>query len=989
MKKHLFACGISLVAQSKFGMSWLWGNKKHYATWALICLGFILVVPSTRGNTGPVLMNEVMEAGIQAFTNGNFAEADRLFDRLQNEFGREPELREPETRKVLLPARAYAAFSMGNHDKAIEIFEEFLREFPDRDSRHAFCLYTLAQAYQLNEQSSEAASALTRFAEKYPDTPEAELAILQRADILFRSGEVEEALSLSDEFYDSDASATLRTQARLRALQTLVDEERFAEAGELLRNTQWRVTAMPELAVLTFAAMQTGDAALAAENYPLAVFCYQLVPPYEELLLRQRKQLELAERVLQFRRDTDQSSMATVWNNYYAQLVDRLQSQLESLENMEDYMPAFQLRRATAFLKAGRGYEAWILFQTLSEDETIASDIRQQAHYLWVLAAYSLDEWEEALRINRVFHDRYPDSELAPNATYLIAQAYQERGEWKRSTEILTDLMARFPEHELAPRWRYTRGYNLTLAENYEGARDDFSFFLEEYPGHPLAAQTALWYALTYSFERDYQTALSELEALRETWQGHPLYPEIYYRIATMHYAMRDYPVAMQKIDSYLEKFSMHARAPEATVLRGDILMGKGRLLDAAAAFASVSPEAGGLFPYAVFQRGKIFQALERYDLMERHFREYLAREDLPVNARVSEALYWLGWALIRQDNPEAALDAYDQALERYGNDTKATEVNAILASLEAVRTELLRTDSDGTPSHPLLEAENFEEWLLSEQKRARQQNRATWLSRLKYHEVVKARGRGNDQLAQTLLMEIDEEVDMSDMDPMVVGEIGLVYADFPYKYAGDYFDHIMEHHPRHPARANAWFGGARLAFEEGRLDYAHQLLERFERELPAHPLAPRVKILQGRIHTYHGRYDEAEKLLEEVLQLREARGILHAQALAGLAEMNENKGNLERAIPYWQRIYTLYRAYPDLVAEAYYKSALLFDEIGSTEAAYNSLEEMLSQDRLLTTPYAERATRKLREIRERIREENSSSGNDLSQTAINENRQG
>jgi len=934
-------------------------------------LFFLCVLPFTSSAqvNAPVLMNEVMEAGIQAFNSGNFAEADRLFDRLQSEFGREQELQKEETRKVLLPARAYAAFSIDDLDKAIRLFEEFLQRFPEKDSRHAFCLYTLAQAYQLNEQSVEAATTLTRFAEKYPNTPEAELAILQRADILFRSGDLDEALAVSNKFYESDASATLRTQARLRALQTLVDEGKFEEAGELLQNTQWRVTAMPELAVLTFAAMQTGDAALAAENNELAIFCYQLVPPYEELIQRQKMQLHLAERVLEFRRNTDQSPMAAVWNNYYSELVERLRSQLNSLKSMDDYMPAFQLRRGTAFLQADRGYEAWILFQALTNDPAIPSEIRQQAHYLWVLAAYSLGEWEETLRINSQFHENYPDSELAPNTTYLVAQAYQEQGDTERSSEILTDLLDRFPEHELAPRWLYTRGFNRSLRENFQGARDDFTLFLETYPDHPLAPPSRLWHALSHSFELEYKTALKELESLAEIYHSHPIYPEIYYRIGTMYYALRNYPAAMKQIESFLKEYSMHGRIPEATVLRGDILMGKGRLTEAAAAFAEVTPEAQGLFPYAIFQRGKIFQALERYDLMERHFSQYLARDDLPANARVSEALYWLGWALIRQDNPAAALEAYDDAIEKYGNDPQAVEVSAILASLEAVRSDLIRNHSGDLPDHPLLEASDFDEWLLTELKQAREENRRTWLSRLMYHKVQKARGRGNESVAQTILMEIDEEVEMEEMDPTIVGEIGLVYSDFPYKYAGDYFAYLMKNYPRHPSRASAWYGSAQLAFEEGNMRHASDLLEKFERELPAHPLAPRVQILRGRVHIMKNEFDDAEQLFEEVLRRREARGILHARALAGLAEMNEKKGNLQRAIPYWQRVYTLYRAYPDLVAEAYYKSALLFDKIGQQEAAYNSLREMLSEDRLLTTPYAERANQKLRELRERERQ--------------------
>ena len=39
--------------------------------------------------------------------------------------------------------------------------------------------------------------------------------------------------------------------------------------------------------------------------------------------------------------------------------------------------------------------------------------------------------------------------------------------------------------------------------------------------------------------------------------------------------------------------------------------------------------------------------------------------------------------------------------------------------------------------------------------------------------------------------------------------------------------------------------------------------------------------------------------------------------ALAGLARIETEQDHAKRAIPYWQRIYTLYRAYTELVVEA------------------------------------------------------------------------
>ncbi|MGE9289926.1 MAG: tetratricopeptide repeat protein, partial [Puniceicoccales bacterium] len=869
-------------------------------------------------------LQEALARATATFQAGDYSQAVEIFNAIEQAFGREPELQEPAVQKILLPAWGYSAFVTQDYPAAIERFEQFLEQFPEPGSVHAFVLYTLGQAEQLNGSPDQAARRFAEFVAAYPGSPETSLAALQQADLLFQSGETEEALALTADLYESGASPTLRTQARLRALQELVDLKDIPRATEILLGTPWNISRMPELAVLAFAALQTGDALMQQGNFPEALAAYRLVPPYPTLLSRQRSQLETARQVLQRRQRTSNSPMASAWNSYYGALVARLSAQLEALETMQDYTPGFLLRYGQAFLSNGRGREALLLFRDLALDESLPPEIRQQAHYRWILADFFLQQWEDTLAVALDFEERYPESPLAPEALYLVAQAHQEQQKYRQAIEVYDELLERFPANPLAPRWLFTRGFNLAMLEQYPESREDFSRFAQQYPDHPLKTQARLWHGLTHQFEGNYELALEELTPLAADSTEHHLYPEIRYRIATAHYALQDYPTARRAIEEFLTTYPNHARAPEALVLKGDILMGQGELLSASSIFASVSPEAGSLFPYAVFQRGKIFKALERYDLMIDHFSEYLEREDLTTRPRLSEALYWLGWAYLKQGQPDQALARFDQALVEYGDDPNASEIQALLSSLQSLRADLLRQEEETLPDHPLLNAPDFSTWLDEQIEVALAEDRLTWFSRLKYFQANQQRARGEEEMAQTLLQEIDEKVPLERLDPQVIGQIGLIYSASGYQYASDYFNYILQNYPTHAARAEAWFGLAQDLYSEEELEEADDLLRKFENEIPVHPLSPRVKILRGRILTRMGYYDDAEKTFEDILKLKSARGTPHARALAGLAEMNEARGNRERAVPYWQRIYTLYRAYPDLVAEAYLRSAYL-----------------------------------------------------------------
>ena len=84
------------------------------------------------------------------------------------------------------------------------------------------------------------------------------------------------------------------------------------------------------------------------------------------------------------------------------------------------------------------------------------------------------------------------------------------------------------------------------------------------------------------------------------------------------------------------------------------------------------------------------------------------------------------------------------------------------------------------------------------------------------------------------------------------------------------------------------------------------------------------------------------------MLRLKQAKGRPHAQALLALSRNEQQAaGNTERAIPYAQRVYNVYRAYSKLAADAYWMSALQFEALGDARAAYETLNEMLTNQEI------------------------------------------
>ncbi|WOO42351.1 tetratricopeptide repeat protein [Rubellicoccus peritrichatus] len=921
--------------------------------WVVFTTGLLLFWIQGFAQKTPVTMEALLQQGVTAFSAGNYAQAAEAFARLESEFGKEHQYKP--LPRTLLPIWGYAAAQSDDGPKAIELFERFLKEYPDEIQRQAFVLYSLAQAYHSSGQINEAIEVYQRFIEKSPDSPEAILSAMRQSDLYFELDENEKGIERLVGFSESEkVPPSLQAQARLRAIQKAQEIGDEAQAAELLLSRNWSINAMPELAVLSFSALRAGDFLMKEKRIEDAILVYRLVPPLKQLITVQQEKLRTLQNA-----NAERQSLASVglqndaiWNDYYRNLIAQVAGGLEVLKSEDDYTPAMQLRLGQGFLLVGRNREAYLLYEALAEDETLEEDLRSQAHYRWILSANALEDWDDALVIARSFLDRYPGNPLAPEALYLIANAYHEQMRYEDAVSVLNDLLDHYPGHRLASRWLFSRGFNKTLSDDFKGARIDFEAYIADNPKGFQLADSRLWNGLTWFLEKNYDTALEEFDtAMQSIPSGHHVYPEIEYRRASTLYSKRDYDEALPAIDAFIEKYPKHKRTPEARVLRGDILMGQGRLLEASNAFHRVSPEAEGLYTYAVFQRGKIMRALEEYDLMIEHFQEYVDSEDVPQKVRVAEALYWIGWAYSQQDRRQDAFPAFVDALERYGDDPLAGETEQILQALQKLHRQYQQgetlLEAQTTKGNELLAAEDFQDYLIGERKRALDAKELTWFSRLSSYLAKVETKRKNHDRANAYLWETIEKVPTDKLDADGLARLGLLLQGEGYETSREYFDRLIDAFPGRPQTGAAYYGLANLAVRDEDLITAARWLQQFREETPLHPLSPEATLLQAQVLTDSGRSEDAVDVLEDLLRLKSARGRPHARALAGIANAYESAHDPQKAIAYYQRIYTVYRAYPDLLAPAYIRSAQLFEELGEPQSAYNTYREMIADERL------------------------------------------
>ncbi len=914
-------------------MKWLW----HCLAGVVFC--WLSIALKGEVSRSEVTLQAGLQQSIHLFAEGRYGEASQAFAQLDQVFGREPEYLKDSVQSVILPMKGYAALGIGQSEEAERHFSGYMSAYGKTRGTsqvRALVLFSLAQAQQMNGRYREAIASYSQFCSEYAATPESGIAHIRLAELFVLVDERESALAILDSLYESRQAHSLRQEGRLRALKIATEADDLERSAEYLLSTPWQIATMQEPAVLALSALTTGDQLFVAERFEEAVKAYRIVPEHSSLLEKQKEMLaDTRFRVSRGQR-TALVGESGIWDEYYRSLILRMEQMVAQLESGSDYTGALYLRRGQTYLAAGRFREAWVVFKELAESKDFPERVREEGHYRWLLAGQELKKWDACLRIATTFVALYPESPQAPLALFLMANAYQELRDYDKAIALLSQLMEGYEGHPFHGRWQFSRGFNYLLQEKNDAARRDFSAYIDRHQETALAINAAFWHALSWYFEKNYIQSLQELDALLySTAKDHHLRGEIEYRRGTVLYALRDYEGALGQIEAYLQGFPDHASRHEAQVLKGDTLMGLGRLLEASVLFRHIGPEAKNLFSYAVFQAGKIFRALEEYDLMARHFRNYAEREDLDSYHRVSEALYWVGWAREMQGRSAEAIPAYEMALSRFGNDPDATEIQNILDGFRRLYQKMdTQTSHHAYPS--------FESWIHSASVEAMNAEQWTWYSRLMLYSAEKLDKQSGNISEYEIIGSLDQVVPIESMDAHGLARIGLGLLGTNRLRATDYFKELLERYPTSVERGSAYYGLGVKAYSTEDYAAAASWFHRLIHELPGHPLGVEASLSYARCKVHLSGGMEAVPMLEELLRMRHARGRPQAEALLLLGNIFEASERTSEAIAYYQRVYNMYRAYPDLVGIAYLRSASLFENSGNIEAAWRTYREVL-----------------------------------------------
>lgn len=912
-------------------------------------------------------LHKQLEQALHLLNQGAVLAAHQQFTQMEVDYGMSDAYRDRKLQAQLRPIRAHTAYFAQDFKVATQLYQAWIQSIEKDSQNYILIQFQLARCYQALQQSEKACQLYLSVDTHALDPNEAAIARLFHAKQLHLLKRYEEAYELLQGALQLSVTSSIRDDIKVYALKIAHLLGNIEHAQSLINEIDWHESMQNNPIDFNRLLMTIANELYDRADYTRALEYYRSVLSQESLLKK------TSQTIVNSRQQMKQASRSgySIRLLYTQERIEALIAAHQRLVNSADNRAALYLKMGQCWLLKGRYQEAVILFSRLSASDSFSTEIRTQAQYRWVLALIEGKQWDQAQACAQDFMRTYPAHPLQPELHYLIAQSLERQNKFRDTIELLERLIHDYPNHAHQQRWQFSCGYGHTRLERFDSARHYYQQALAIDPQSRLSIKIKLWQALSYYFEGDYRTSQMALEQLRTETPSTPLYPEILFRLANVYYAQKIYTKSKAILIDIRDHYSEHPRNPQALALLGDIYGICGELEAALASYERIVPHHGSSFEYALFQAVKIYKLTKQTVAMRQKLENYLALPDVAKRARISEALYWLGWSYAETAEYTQAVKHFEHALNRFDNDPKAQSIDAILNAYQRLYSKVIQN----SPQAP----KDFTRWLEIRTQAALKNQRLTRYARLQNFLAKKEHDPTGNSTADARLLLVHQKVPIERQPSITLGSVGLCLAKRGYRSAQKYFDYLLSHYPESLDRGAAYYGQALLAYIRNEDPHrALSQLKLFFRETPMHNCLAKAHLLEAELRIRIKDFELARVQLQNLLSDKRFRGRNHALALQQYAILETQAGQSKRAIAYWQRIYTLYKAYPDLMAEAYWQSYLQFCQLQDFAAAEASLMEMQSNHRLekyWQTPEFTEALKRVQNTRNDNRMSNQESG--------------
>lgn len=913
---------------------------------AVACINLIIPLAVRAQAPEELGPDEMYQRSILLFTAGKFADSIPFFSKLFQLFGNEPDyVKEMEN---VLYGLASAYYNTGQYAESYDTYAEFIKRYPNAKTIEEVH-FRSAAAQQQQEKYTEAIAIYTKLTETWPKSPFAEDAGYQIAICNMAIEKTGDAVDAFKAFVEKYPQSDLAPQAYVFLGRSYFQAGDLEGALGALEKAGNQTRSLDHLVYANFLAMEIGDAAFDQTDYSLALRAFRRVRTSQALEKFQQQLIDKAKAALEasLKVQVDPTELAAHFRQErrLRASVITLEEAMGKLKKTGNYDAALFHRIGRCFFSVDRFWEARTAYERVVR-ETQDAALKENAHFDLILTLNRLRRFEDLIASANQYLETYGkdekliEAERVPAVAFMRAESYVNMEQFEQAETEMATLERDYPKHKQMPRIKFYHALSIAMQERFPDAIALFQSWLKEYPEHTMKSEVSYWLPVSMFYGGQYQSAIPLFDDYVAQFSMSVYAPEAAYRSALSKYSLENYADAITELEAWLENYPDHVFQWEARVTLGDAYAAESRLEEAKTAYlAAITPEAGPMEYLALSQLNKVFKALETpedYRLMADTHIKYI--QENPNSPNMIESAYNAGWALRQIGRIDEARRLYWNCIERFGNNRNWEGFGPLLKDLRGMYRDMSAGALD----------QEYEKMI----SKARGENRPTLVARL-VREVLSWR----DTPAIDQAREIDRRFNADMLDAEILAFMGDAYIRGGESVRGQQLlDILLKDFPASQFADVAYARRAEAQLALG--DFTNALANAEVAIARANDPALMMEAVytKARALQAQGRHREAIEEFNNVLASRASPRLLKPRAMLEAAACQEALGEWKLAIPYYQRIYVMYAAYVDEMAQAYLRSAIAFEKLQDRGAAVNTYHEMLAAPGLAGRPELEEA---------------------------------
>jgi tetratricopeptide (TPR) repeat protein len=902
-----------------------------------LCAGYSTFAQSAADRSAQGLL----EAGFFHYQSDRYQEAAAALNDFVASYGSSPEagVYMEKVRRLI----CFSYLKLNDYDAAEEPIKIYLEAFPDGEAVEELTFWQTVIFFK-GGQVAKALEAAEAFVGKYPKNSNVPQIRLMQVIGLVGESKHQEALELIGKVQGVWEGSS-QFQALIIALYCELESGNLEAALERIQSFPLNSPELDQISGFHLLCLNLGNRLLEEKEYRMALTALQTAWRKERILSRQ--QLRLDQLTADLSREQERTRPDPVEVMRLTGLVAKVGKEMETLQAIEAYDTALQFRIAECFFQLDRFREAYLVLSGMLE-ELPKSELLMHGNYRLLVCLTQMERWEEVIEKAVEFEDRFPQANLLPNVVYLMGEAEMRRKDFQSASAVFARIVNQFPDFAEAERCHFLQGYCLMMTEAHEDALGIFDSFLEKRKKSGFHSEVLYWKAMAFHYLKEWEKSRSAHGDYLES------YPEGKYRVdselrrAHALFGQKNYRQAYKELEAFFDKYPDSIQADEASNLLGDTYFAMGEIDRGIEAYRRTTPRNSRLYDYAWFRIGKALKASEAFDRMEEHFRKFLeVRSDSP---RLTEALAQLAWIKRQEGKKDEAADFYWEAIRTHGNDPEAAAVEEMLLTLRKYY----------RGSEPEAGVAAYESKLGELEKEAQQSGQTTLAARMVWMQSQLAENEAVD----AALARLPDEAELTDLSPRLLADAGdALRRQGKAGRAEECYWTILRWYPRSLYKDRSYAGLGILTREAGDDAGALDYFAKFERETVQSPLWSQVLRARADIYLARGESDLAIRELNRILEIDSAKGLPWVQALYEIGSTLLKENEAKQAIPYFQRIYIMYRRWDDYVAKAYWESGQAFEKLQMNNEALNTYKEFIDNTHLSDQPEYAKARERLNQI--------------------------